>query len=203
MKNLRKKNLNLLNNNLVDVKNSQSDKNSISNNKSNLSLNNDNIIQILNQHGITKVRNLNSNRKSLTFIRDSKKKETFTTNRNINNKKIKNHENKVFPYLYFFLDLIFDKIERPQKFCCVSHKYFTVYNFMGQIYDISTHIMLIKQFNNLNYLIFDSINKSNYICPFEVNSKININDKTLVNQLNKDLKNSQSIMFRNNLMRHW
>ena len=68
---------------------------------------------------------------------------------------------------------------------------------MGQIYDISTHIMLIKQFNNLNYLIFESINKSNYICPFEVNSKININDKTLINQLNKDLKNLQNILFTN------
>ena len=41
MKNLRKKYLNLLNNNMVNVNNSQSDiiKNSISNNKSNLSLN--------------------------------------------------------------------------------------------------------------------------------------------------------------------
>jgi hypothetical protein len=79
MKNLRKKNLKLLNNNLMNVKNSQSDiiKNSISNNKSNLSLNNDNIIQILNQQEITKLRNLNSNRKSLTLIRDSKKKETL------------------------------------------------------------------------------------------------------------------------------
>ena len=85
-------------------------KNSISNNKSNLSLNNDNIIQILNKQEITKLRKLNSNRKSLSLIRDSKKKEIFT-----NNKKIKKHENKVFPYLYFFLDLIFDKIERPQK----------------------------------------------------------------------------------------
>ena len=184
----------------MNVKNSQSDiiKNSISNNKSNLSLNNDNIIQILNQQEITKLRNLNSNRKSLSLIRDSKKKEIF-----INNKKIKKHEKKVFPYLYFFLDLIFDKIEHPKKFCCVSHKYFTLYNFMGQMYDISTHLMLIKQFNNLNNLIFESINKTNYICPFEVNTKININDKNLVNQLNKDLKNSQSIIFTSNLLRHW
>ena len=126
-----------------------------------------------------------------------KKNEFLTTNRNINNKKIKKHENKVFPYLYFFLDIIFDKIELPQKFYCVPHKYFTVYNFMGHIYDISTHIMLIKQFNNLNNLILESINKSNYICPFEVNTKININDQTLVNQLNKDIKNLQNILFTN------
>ena len=95
----------------------------------------------------------------------------------------------MFPYLYFFLDLIFDRIEHPQKFCCVSHKYFTVYNFMGQMYDISTHIMLIKQFNNLNNLILESINKSNYIYPFDFNTKININDKTLVNQLNRGFTN--------------
>jgi len=59
---------------------------------------------------------------------------------------------------------------------------------MGQMYDISTYLMLIKQFNNLNNLILESINKSNYICPFEVNTKININDQTLVNQLNKNFK---------------
>ena len=176
--------------NLVNIKNSQSDiiKNSISNNKSNLSLNNENIMQILNQQEITKLRNLNSNRKSLTLIKESKKNETLNTNRNINSKKIKKNENKVFPYLYFFLDIIFDKIEHPQKFYCIPHKYFIVYKFMGQMYDISTNVMLIKQFNNLNNFIFESINKSNYLYPFEINTKININDQTLVNQLNKNFK---------------
>ena len=124
----------------------------------------------------------------MTLMIDSKKNESLTTNRNINNKKIKKHENKVFPYLYFFLDIIFDKIDHPQKFCCIPYKYFIVYKFMGQMYDISTHVMLIKQFSNLNNLIFESINKSNYIYPFEVNTKININEQTLVNQLNKNFK---------------
>ena len=73
---------------------------------------------------------------------------------------------------------------------------------MGHMYDISTYVMLIKKFNNLNNYIFESINKSNYISPYEVNTKININDKALVNQLDKDLKNSQNLMFTN-LLWHW
>ena len=72
---------------------------------------------------------------------------------------------------------------------------------MCQIYDISTHIILFKQFNLLNNIILDKIFEDNGICPIKAyNNKININDSKIVQKLNKDLKNKRSIIFSNNLL---
>ena len=191
------KNINILvqNNSVLEKKNSDIGiaRNNISNNISNLSLNNENIIQILNKQGITK---LSSNNNSFFMFKDSKIRDSKT--RKIN----KIFENKkLFPYFYFFLDFFFDKFERPKKFLCVSRRYFTVYNFMGQLYDISTHIMLLKQFNIINNLVLENVNRANSICPFESNSKININDKYLLEQLDRELRSTKCVIFSNSLLK--
>ena len=155
-------------------------------NKSNIFLNKENDpFTILNKGEI----NLNQN------IESPIKKEI------IRKKIIKKGTNYIFPYYYFFLDFLFDKLINPQKFFCLRKAYFTVYNFMCQIYDISTHIILLKQFNLLNNMILDKIFEDNGICPIKAyNNKININDSKIVQKLNKDLKNKRSIIFSNNLL---
>ena len=181
-------------NDILVNKNSESDiiKNNISN-KSNLSLNNENIIRILNDQGITKI-NSNKRKNSIFIFQDSKLKDTCHK-KIINTKK----REELFPYYYFFLDIFFDKFKKPQKFLCVSKNYFTVYNFMGQIYDISTHIILMKQCSIINKLIFEALNGANNICPFEMNSKININDKYALDKIDKEMKNTKCIIFSNTL----
>ena len=69
---------------------------------------------------------------------------------------------------------------------------------MCQIYDISTHIILFKQFNLLNNSVKKIYEERGfcYIHPFH---KININDKKVIEKLNNDLKNKQSILFSKNL----
>ena len=76
----------------------------------------------------------------------------------------------IFPYYYFFLDFIFDKILRPKKFFCIPKEYFIVYNYMSQIYDISSHILLFKQFNKLKKIIEDK----KYKCDSDISSIRNI-----------------------------
>ena len=71
---------------------------------------------------------------------------------------------------------------------------------MGQIYDISTHIILLKKFNNLNHLILENVNSTSY--PFEKDSKININDKNMLTKLNNELRNSNCIIFTNSILRY-
>ena len=182
------------NNSILAKKNSDSGmiKSNISNNKSNISLNNENLIQILNKQGIT---NINSNKKSkpIFLFKDSKMKDSYNTH---NQKKINDKKREyLFPYFYFFLDIFFDKFKMPTKFCCVSKKYFLVYNYMCQIYDISTHIMLFKQFTLLNNFIFETINPNEYSCPFESNGKININDNYKLDELDKELKSKKCVLF--------
>ena len=71
---------------------------------------------------------------------------------------------------------------------------------MGQIYDISTHILLLKKFNILNNFILQNINCTYF--PFEKDSKININDKNMLTKLNNELRNSNCIIFTNSILRY-
>ena len=126
--------------------------------------------------------------------------ETDTINIKIKKKLEKDKNYKyIFPIYYFLLDIIFDNIKKPNKFFCISKVYFTVYNFMCQIYDISTHIILFKQFNLLNNIMLEKSYTETGVCPIKPYNKINICDINLVDKLNKDLEKRKSIIFSNNL----
>ena len=109
---------------------------------------------------------------------------------------IKPKNNKyLFPFYYHFLDFYFDKLINPQQFLCVSKRYFTVYNFMSHIYDISTHILLFSQFNLINNLI-KQIYEENGFCPIHPFKKINIKDEELMARIKEGLnKREKSILF--------
>ena len=111
---------------------------------------------------------------------------------NIINKKRK--MKTVFPYYYYFLDIIFDNIINPKQFFCLPKKYFTVYNFMCHIYDISSHIFLFKQFNIINNLSKEKKLEETFYNQF---NKININDNQLLDNLRKDINNKKQILFNN------
>ena len=164
-------------------------------NKSNINLKNENnAIKILNRKELI----LNEKNKPKELQYSSKIKElTLKKNNNIIKKKRAKY---IFPYYYFFLDFLFDKLINPQSFFCIKKAYFTVYNFMCQIYDISTHIILFKQFNLLNNMVLEKVFEENGICPTKPYNKININDSQIVQKLNRDLKNKKSILFSNNLL---
>ena len=188
---------NNFNNYFVQKKSDTDIKNNFSFNKSNNSLNNENIIQQLNNKGVTK---FNSNKKFSFLFKDTKLKDSYSTHKKKN--IIEDKREVLFPYSYFCLDLFFDKFTNPKKFCCVSKKYFTVYNYMCRIYDISTHILLFKQFNILNNFVFEKVNKSNYFYLFDNNEKININDKDMLEQVNTELKTTKNIIFSNTFLKH-
>ena len=106
----------------------------------------------------------------------------------------------IFPYYYFFLDFIFDKFLHPEKFFCLPKAYFIVYNYMCQIYDISSHIILFKQVNSLKKMFEDK----QYESEDELRSvrkiqKINIRHTKTIEQLGKDLKLRRSVIFSNDL----
>jgi hypothetical protein len=115
--------------------------------------------------------------------------------------KYNRHKMKyLFPYYYFFLDFIFDKFFRPEKFFCIPRTYFIVYNYMCQIYDISSHIILFKQVNALKKMFedrkYESEDELKSIKKFQ---KINIRHSKSIEQLGKDLKQRRSVIFPNDL----
>lgn len=70
---------------------------------------------------------------------------------------------------------------------------------MSQIYDISTHILLFKQFNLISSTL-KHIYEENGFCPAHPYKKINIEDEVLMDRMNEGLKkNEKSILFSLNL----
>ena len=180
-----------INNDINDI-NSQNNYNN--NNKLSISLTNENVNKIINEK--EKEIPLIYSKKNSLMKKSSKGKDSFINN---NYKEHISWKKKyIFPIQYFLLDFFFDKLINPQQFFCLSKTYFTVYNFMCQIYDISTHIILFKQFNLLNNILLKSYEEKGY-CPAHPFKKININDNKLLKKLNKDLKCKKSILFSHNL----
>jgi hypothetical protein len=135
-----------------------------------------------------------------------KHNESFSFYKNFQFEKPENKYNKhrmkyIFPYYYFFMDFIFDKISHPEKFFCIQKTYFIVYNYMCQIYDISSHITLFKQINAIKKLLenkkFESSSEINSKVKTE---KININHTECMNNLSRDLKRRISVIFSNDLI---
>jgi hypothetical protein len=160
-------------------------------NKSNISLEENNPIKFLNKKELLLLRkNVN-----LGISDPFQIKENAMETKKSKQKNVK----YIFPYFYFFLDFFLDKLIYPQKFFCLPSSYFTVYNFMCQIYDISTHIILFKHFNLLNKLVKKTHEKEDN-CQHKLFNKINISDKRIVDRINCDLKSRKSILFSNNLV---
>ena len=167
----------------------------ISNNGGNVNLSNQNAIRILNKKEISKI---NSRRRSVIKNDSLKSKEYISIDSNLKQIDIKK-KSHLFPYYYFFMDFFLDKLIKPHKFFCLSKKYFTIYNFMCQIYDISTHIILFKQFNIFNNLLRQIVQEHG-LPPIHTFKKINIEDREIISRINKDLRTKKSIIFSKDIL---
>ena len=94
----------------------------------------------------------------------------------------------LFPLYYFFMDIFIDKLIKPKSLCCIDKRYLTVYNFMGQIFDISSHIHLFKHYNVFKNLFLNEFNRGKDLHQINMENKMNINDETLMADINKELE---------------
>ena len=115
--------------------------------------------------------------------------------KNANKIQKKKRNRHIFPFKYYLLDFIYDKLIHPKSCLCIPKLYFTVYNFMCQIYDISTHVLLYKQLNFNNRILLDLKNKENGIFPSKPYYKINVNYEKVINKIKKDLVGRDSNLY--------
>ena len=104
-----------------------------------------------------KAKNLNKNQMKRKTINDPNYNNFIISNFNKNLQtrpvEIRNYKKKpLFPTLYFYMNILFDRLIHPKSFFCFDKKYFIMYNFMVKIFDISSHIKLLKHF--LTYLFY-------------------------------------------------
>ena len=163
---------------------------SSSNNQSNVGLEDENIIKILNKKEIS---TLSKNKQNESIHRSFRIRPSFKSNKSDEKKRTYKH---IFPFYYFLLDFIFDKLHRPKHFFCIPKLYFTTYNYMCRMYDISTHIFLLKQFKLNNNLLTEMLSKDNGISYSKSINKINLNDENTIEKINIDLIENKSIILK-------
>ena len=202
-------NINYINNNITINKNSKCEyiENIIEKNNTNNNFNNS-----INYNNRTLNKKTKSSKSSLNeenFIQKSSKNMPLINSINIHSiepfKIIEphkiykyNHTYKptkfLFPFYYYFCDVIFDNLVNPKKFLNFSRKYFTIYNFMCQVYDISSHVVLIKQFNILKSILKEKF-ENDEIFIAKLYNKININNNRVIESLGDEFKHNKSLNF--------
>ena len=148
-------------------------------NKLSLTLYNKNQNKICNERDNFSFINAKNN-KSFSFDGPTKK------NPKKNIKQLKK-KSRIFPYYYFLLDILFDNLINPKKFICISKNYFLVFNFMCKVYDISTHILLFKQFNLVNKFLKQKKIEENELDKSLFLKRININNNQIMKKIENDL----------------
>ena len=106
-------------------------------------------------------------------------------------------KNKLFPIYFYFMDIFLDFIKQPKKFCIVSKQYLMAYNFMSQLYDISTYILLYEQFNIMRKVLY-----FRYYDCFAKSTKINILNEEIMTSINENLRNKKNVIFSDQLLVH-
>ena len=117
--------------------------------------------------------------------------------------KILKQKNKsyLFPLYYFFMDILIDKLIKPKSLLCVDKRYLTVYNFMGQIFDVSSHIHLFKLYNLIKNIFLSEFIGGKDLYQINMDNKMNINDETLIADINKELdRNENCNLFNKTLL---
>ena len=107
--------------------------------------------------------------------------------------KIKLHENvnssslnkersfikqKLFPYKYYFFSIFIKNLDTSKKNCFISSRFAKIYEFLCQLFDITTYILLQREFNAIKKIF----NEKN-VKLIEKNDKININSKSFINNI--------------------
>ena len=112
----------------------------------------------------------------------------------INSKKRKKH---VFPFIYYLSDFFLDRKYNINKFCFVSRNYLIIYKFLNKLYDISSFMILYKQFN-----IFKGIYaKGKFLEIINTNKKMNINNRELNEELSMNSLNTVFLTFSEMLLK--
>ena len=103
-------------------------------------------------------------------------------NSSLSNQKSKKYyiQKKLFPYKYYLCSIFIKNIDVKKKSCFFTRKFIVVYNFICQLFDISSYLILQKEFQ----IMKNTIIMGKYKNLLEKNQKINVN----AHSFNVDMK---------------
>ena len=103
----------------------------------------------------------------------------------INNKKVFIKQ-KLFPYKYYLFSIFIKNLDTSKHNCLFSSRFIKIYAFLCQLFDITTYLLLHREFNALK-TIFNDKN----INLIEKNNKININSKSFIKNINECIEDQK------------
>jgi len=163
--------------NSIESKNkmSVSNKKLILNNFFNYSYNNANGNSQTNSNSININELFNSRPKDLFSQGGNSKRDNMSDVNNKNQRAKKYYiQKKLFPYKYYLCSIFIKNIDVKKKSCFFTRKFIVVYNFICQLFDISSYLILQKEFQ----IMKNTIMMGKYKDLFESNQKINVNAHT-------------------------
>ena len=180
---------------------------SISINKSNLeeNLNNDfnkesfiNSIEYINAKNISKMKFLNIDANN--NIGKYSPKINNNSSKNICNilhaaNDIKYVKEKLFNYKYYFGAVFIKSVDITKYNLCFSKKFIKVYTFINQMFDISSYLILMREFELIKN-IYIKKGKNNI---FGKSKKINVNSRIFSRNMNECIDNKNFDIFAKNI----
>ena len=121
----------------------------------------------------------------------AKKRMSKTVIQNYNNnyrKKLylKKQKKTLFPFIFYISDFFTNRSSGKNKFFFVSKDYLIVYKFINKVYDITSFLILYKQFNIMKNIYA----KGKLLDIINTNSKMNIKNKDLNEELSMNSLNN-------------
>ena len=81
-------------------------------------------------------------------------------------------KNKLFPYKYYLFSIFIKNFDANKESKFFPKKFINVYNFLCQLFDISSYLILQKEFQ----IIKNTLMKGKYRALIENRQKINVNE---------------------------
>ena len=93
----------------------------------------------------------------------------------------------LFPFKYYLCSIFIKNFDPNKNYSFLSKKFIVVYDFICQLYDISSYLILQREFQIMKNTILEKEQRS----ILEKNQKVNINDHSFQFEMNKCLNNKK------------
>ncbi len=107
----------------------------------------------------------------------------FSTNKFKKKKSKKFVKVKLFPYKFYLCSIFIKNVELQKKSKFFTKKFINVYNFICQLFDVSSYLILQREFQ----IIKNTLGKGKYRAIIENREKINVNDHSFYTDMKECL----------------
>ena len=102
---------------------------------------------------------------------------------------------ELFPYVYYLYSVFIKSFDMKKFQCCLSKKYIKVHTFICQMFDVSSYLLLLREFQLVKRMHF----KDAELNVIERNKKINVNSNRFSRTINECIDKKKFNLFSKNI----